>query len=422
MSWSRRQILLGAGVGGVAVVAGLKPSDEGKGHDNYFQQLSQALRTAEVAQPTLIIDQQRLQHNIQQVQQHLAAKNLPVRLVVKSLPCLSLLQVLSQQLRSQRFMVFNLPMLSTVLEHYPQGDFLLGKPIAALALKHWLTDLTNPMLLDRVQWLVDSSARLQEYAELAQAFNYPLKINLEIDVGLHRGGLKTVEELQTVLQQLKQSPLLKLSGLMGYEAHVAKLPTALGMQQKAWDYVQSFYQACQQTIQQAGYDANQMTYNSGGSQTYTLHAQGTVANEIAIGSAFVQPSDFDLPTLAQHQAACFIATPVLKVEQEPLIPALEWARWFRSAWDANNQRGYFIHGGHWLAQPISPAGLRLSELYGRSSNQELWLGSASQQLKVNDYLFFRPQQSEAVFLQFGDIRLYQQSALTQTWPVFTASA
>ena len=163
---------------------------------------------------------------------------------------------------------------------------------------------------------------------------------------------------------------------------------------------------------------------SGGSQTYTLHAQQTYANEISIGTAFVQPSDFDLPTLSQHQAASFIATPILKVLDHALIPALEWADGLRRWWDVNNQRGYFIHGGHWLAQPESPQGLALSGVYGRSSNQELLLGSPTQQLTTDDYVFFRPQQSEAVFLQFGDIVVVdvQAGKIVQRWPVFAASA
>ena len=73
---------------------------------------------------------------------------------------------------------------------------------------------------------------------------------------------------------------------------------------------------------------------------------------------------------------------------------------------------------------MSPQGLALSALYGRSSNQELWLGSASQHLQVNDYVFFRPQQSEAVFLQFGDIALFdkEKSQIVDKWPVFSMSA
>lgn len=424
MKLSRRQLMMATGLGAVATGIALKPSDQGAPHNAYFLAVSQALAKAGLAQPTLIIDQQALDHNIQQVKQATAAHKLPVRLVVKSLPSLALLNYLSQQLNSQRFMVFNLPMLTTVTQAYPQGDFLLGKPLTALAVQEWLRVESNRAALPHIQWLIDSPQRLSEYSELAKQFNVQLRVSLEIDVGLHRGGFVDVGELKQVVQTIKSNPQLQLAGLMGYEAHVGKLPTILNMQQKAWDHFKNTYQQAISILTEAGYEPQKLTLNAGGSPTYTLHAKGTVANEVAVGTAFVQPCDFDLATLNQHKAACFIATPVLKALNPALIPAIEWADGLRRWWDVNNEQGYFIHGGNWLAKPVSPQGLALSGLYGRSSNQELWLGSSSQHLQVNDYVFFRPQQSEAVFLQFGDIVVFdnQQKQISQRWPVFSMSA
>lgn len=424
MKLSRRQLMMATGLGAVATGIALKPSDQGAPHNAYFLAVSQALAKAGLAQPTLIIDQQALDHNIQQVKQATAVHKLPIRLVVKSLPSLALLNYLSQQLNSQRFMVFNLPMLTTVTQAYPQGDFLLGKPLTALAVQEWLRVESNRAALPHIQWLIDSPQRLSEYGELAKQFNVQLRVSLEIDVGLHRGGFVDVGELKQVVQTIKSNPQLQLAGLMGYEAHVGKLPTILNMQQKAWDHFKNTYQQAISILTEAGYEPQKLTLNAGGSPTYTLHAKGTVANEVAVGTAFVQPCDFDLATLSQHKAACFIATPVLKALNPALIPAIEWADGLRRWWDVNNQQGYFIHGGNWLAKPVSPQGLALSGLYGRSSNQELWLGSSSQHLQVNDYVFFRPQQSEAVFLQFGDIVVFdnQQKQISQRWPVFSMSA
>lgn len=426
MKLSRRQLMMATGLGAVAAGIAVKPSDQGAPHNAYFVALSQALTKAGLAQPTLIIDKQALDDNIQQVKQALVSHQpvLPVRLVVKSLPSLALLNYLSQQLNSQRFMVFNLPMLTTVTQSYAQGDFLLGKPLAALAVQEWLRIENNRAALSNIQWLIDSPQRLSEYSELAKQFNVQLRVNLEVDVGLHRGGFADVGELKQVVQTIKNNPQLQLAGLMGYEAHVGKLPTILNMQQKAWHHFKSSYQQAISILTEAGYESQKLTLNAGGSPTYTLHAKDTVANEVAVGTAFVQPCDFDLPTLTQHKAACFIASPVLKALNPALIPAIEWADGLRRWWDVNNEQGYFIHGGNWLAKPVSPQGLALSGLYGRSSNQELWLGSVSQGLQVNDYVFFRPQQSEAVFLQFGDIAVFdgQQKQISQYWPVFSMSA
>lgn len=91
-------------------------------------------------------------------------------------------------------------------------------------------------------------------------------------------------------------------------------------------------------------------------------------------------------------------------------------------WDRNTARAFFIHGGHWLAAPVSPPGLQYSALFGRSSNQELLTGSERVSLTPDDTVFLRPTQSEAVLLQFGDLAVWDGRAISQMWPVFPTSA
>ena len=420
----RRTVLLG-GLAAAATVA-LKPKDHGGSHDDYFRRLSAALTQAQLARPTLIVDQARFAHNIEQVRAALPAgpQQLPARLVVKSLPSLPLLTQAADALKTRRFMVFNLPMLDSILAAWPDADILMGKPVPVLAVRHWLYEERNRAFLPRIQWLVDHPDRLTAYGDLSNVVQTPLRISLELDVGLHRGGLATPADLKAVLAVAKKYPQLQVSGLMAYEAHVGKLPTALGMQDKAWTHVQSMLKGCTQVLRDSGYAPERMTINSGGSLTYRMHAESTLANDISLGSALVLPSDFDKPTLKSHQAAAFIATPVLKITDHALMPGIEWTDPLRCWWDPNAERGYFIHGGHWLADPVSPPGLESSSLYGQSSNQELWLGSATVSLQPDDYVFFRPRQSEAVFLQFGDIAVYdeQNARIVKAWPVFPASA
>jgi D-serine deaminase-like pyridoxal phosphate-dependent protein len=136
----------------------------------------------------------------------------------------------------------------------------------------------------------------------------------------------------------------------------------------------------------------------------------------------VKPRDFDTKTLAQHIPAVFIATPVIKALDKTQIPGLESLSAVMRFLDANSERAFFIHGGHWLAEPESPPGLEFNTLYGRSSNQEILTGSRSVMLKPDDFVFFRPNQSEAVFLQFGDLLVYEDGKIVDRWPTFPVSA
>jgi D-serine deaminase-like pyridoxal phosphate-dependent protein len=165
-----------------------------------------------------------------------------------------------------------------------------------------------------------------------------------------------------------------------------------------------------------------LTLNTAGSPTYRLHDGTGAANEVSIGSAMVKPTDFDTPMLSDLTAACFIATPVIKSGPFQAPDGVEWIGKLAKLWDANQRHGVYIYGGHWLAQPVSPAGLAPSGLIGPSSNQQLLLGSGQQALKPDDFVFMRPTQSEAVLQQFGDIAVYSQGRITDWWPVFPAQA
>jgi D-serine deaminase-like pyridoxal phosphate-dependent protein len=49
-------------------------------------------------------------------------------------------------------------------------------------------------------------------------------------------------------------------------------------------------------------------------------------------------------------------------------------------------------------------------------------GSSKVTLTEDDWVFFRPSQSEAVFLQFGDIAVYDQGEIVERWPVLSQSS
>ncbi|MBL4906605.1 MAG: hypothetical protein JKX94_04060, partial [Sneathiella sp.] len=126
--------------------------------------------------------------------------------------------------------------------------------------------------------------------------------------------------------------------------------------------------------------------------------------------------------LAPFQPASFVASPVLKSLAQTQMAGLEFADGIMRAWDPNTQKTVFIYGGHWMADPIDPPGLRYNSIFGRSSNQEMLNGGENLTIKTDEFVFFRPHQSEAFFLQFGDIAVYKNGAIVDMWPVFPASA
>ena len=424
MNRQRRLLLLTALAAPVAYLAAKKPGRNGGAHNDYFLSVQAALRKAGLFRPTLVIDRHQLAHNLGRLKANLP-KNKKYRVVAKSLPSLPLIREVRLAMNTDRLMVFHQPHLNLVAAQMPDAQMLLGKPMPAGAAKRFFDDhKPNAFRPRQVEWLVDTPERIREYRELAPAVmpkGERLRVNLELDVGLHRGGFGSATDVASAIRELKDDPALEFSGFMGYEAHAAKMPDALGGVQgalaKAWAFYEDCVSAARETLGSA-YDGDALTLNLGGSNTYEYYDESSPGNELAMGSGLVKPTDFDTAGLADHVPACYIATPVLKALDHTDIPGLEALTGLFRAWDPNTARTFFIYGGYWHATPVSPPGLQLNDIWGHSTNQEMLNGSTGVQLGVGDYVFYRPHQSEFVFLEFGDIAVYEGGAIVDSWPVF----
>ena len=422
---NRRTALVGGAIIAGGAIALNRSSDKSAARDPYFLKIQRALVDAKIAQPTLVVDRTRLDSNIDQLMRDLP-EGMGYRIVAKSLPSLDLLEHIRARSGTDRLMTFNLPMLMELSQSMPQVNQLIGKPLPAQAVRNYFTELSpeNAEAATNVQWLVDTPERLNQYAAIADANGVDMAINIELDVGLHRGGMEPGDAMTAMLAQLRASNRLHFSGFMGYEPHIAAIPSALGWQDRvrngAWDIYRAALQSAESQFDPTTIAT--MTRNAAGSPTYRLYKNTEIANEISVGSALVKPTDFDSKLLSAFVPAAFIATPVIKTSDTTQIPGLEFADGAKRMLNDNLEKTVFIYGGHWLAHPEDPPGLSYNSTFGRSSNQEMLNGGDNIDLAPDDFVFLRPTQSEAVFLQFGDIAVYDDGAIVDRWPVFAASA
>lgn len=375
---------------------------------DYFKTLNTALQQANFALPTLIIDQARLDANLAQVKKMLTPKVQP-RLVVKSLGSIELLKYIANDLNCNRFMVFHLPHMPLVLNAFSNANILLGKPMPIKAVQSFY-EQNKTFTQTPIQWLIDSIERLHQYLELAKTLELKLLINIEIDVGLHRGGIQDQTQFRELLNIIQNNPKhLQFSGLMGYDAHVGKIPKVIKSTNKTYEQSQAEYQkyiTCL-TNDFPALNHSNLCFNGAGSPTFGLHTEHSVCNDISFGSMLVKPTDFDLPTLVDFQPAVWIATPVLKklpTTQIPGLALLDKAPTHKNA--------LFVYGGYWMANYAYPEGAQTNSLYGRSSNQELVNVPKSSDIQVDDFVFLRPTQSEAVISQFEQVWLYSNEGFT----------
>lgn len=382
---------------------------------DYFKKLNAALQQADFALPTLIIDQARLNANLAQVKKMLTQKVKP-RLVVKSLGSIALLKYIANELNCNQFMVFHLPHVPLVLNAFSDANILLGKPMPIKAVQSFYQQ-NKASAQAPIQWLIDSIERLQQYLDLAKSLELKLFINIEIDVGLHRGGIQNLTQFRELLILIQNNAKhLQFSGLMGYDAHVGKIPKVIKSTTKTYDQSQAQYQKYIACITNEFPTLNhaELCFNGAGSPTFSLHTDHSVCNDISFGSMLLKPVDFDLPTLAAFQPALWIATPALKKLATTQIPGLALLDKAPSKTNA-----LFVYGGYWMANYVYPEGAQTNSLYGRSSNQELVNVPKSSDIQVDDFVFLRPTQSEAVISQFEQVWLYSDDGFTP-WETFRA--
>lgn len=418
-AFRRKLVLGGLALGVVGTGLALRPGDRGADHSDYFRNVSAALDRQGLARPTMVVDKSTLLRNTATLTADINGRY-DYRVVGKSLPSIPLLELVMKETNTKKVMMFHEPFLRQLAKDLPESDVLIGKPmpVAAAANFYKFYDRNSQFSpSNQLQWLIDSYARLQQYQTLAKGLGTAMRINIELDVGLHRGGVQNNTELVQMLELIESDPLLSFTGFMGYEPHVAKVP---GNKIKARDHAMSLYTEKVDVARQLlGNDLDHLTLNAAGSPTYKYYTDNDfVPNELSAGSCLVKPVDFDLPTLAGHLPASYIATPVLKALDKSELAGVGNLGDLMALWNLNRAKTFFTYGGYWKAKPESPKGISLNPVFGRSTNQEMYNASRSVNLGADDWMFFRPTQSEFVFLQFGDLAIYDDGEIVDMWPVF----
>lgn len=407
-----------------------RPEDAGTPHDAYFAGIERALKDGGIARPALVIDLDRVDANLAAINTHLQPPR-HYRVVDKSLPSPQLIQYVMEKTGSRRVMTFHEPYLTVLFPMLPADvDYLLGKPMPAPAAREFYAALPTASRADaaaRIQWLVDTAERAQEYAALAEAFDVRLRVNAEIDVGLHRGGARDDAELDAIFKVIAANPArLRFSGFMGYDGHLPHVPAVISSHEDAVrdafeDLVARYTHFVEYGKERyPAWFTGEVTLNGAGSKTYRLYTPEHPLNDLAMGSCVVMPSAFDEFTLAEHKPAMFIAAPVLKRRAGFDVPFLDAAAPAAAWWNPNWRMSYYVYGGAWNEALVSPAGIKPNSLTTSAPNENLFPnqnllnGSETAALRVGDFVFYRPKQGDAI-MQFETIYVMRGGKIVDRW-------
>ncbi len=128
---------------------------------------------------------------------------------------------------------------------------------------------------------VDDVRNVEDLSNAVCAAGSKLDVLIEVDVGMGRGGVRSLEEAVTLAQHLAKLPGLKLRGIQGYEGHCMLEPDRTVRIQKAhaaMDYLGSVVDR----LVQAGFACP--VVSAGGTGTYDITGANPLVTEIQAGS------------------------------------------------------------------------------------------------------------------------------------------
>jgi D-serine deaminase-like pyridoxal phosphate-dependent protein len=385
---------------------------------DHWASIARVLRDEGPGHPVMVVDLDALDHNCDVIASRLP-RGKALRLVAKSLPSLPLLEYVGRRMATSRHMVFHAPFIAPTLAANSEIEMLVGKPLPASAARAVLQTRSDEawrrLVASRVIWLIDTHARLAQYTDVARAFGVMLRVAIEIDIGMYRGGFAATD-LDAVLDAIDASGALELAGTMGYDAHVGAVPRLLQDPDEAHRSACAAYGAALDRIH-AHKPTSPLVCNGAGSRTFHRHDDTSPLTEVSIGSAFVMPARFVDTPRADLVPAAMIATPVLRAWDGTSLPGLAATRAWWPRLSSRYERSYFLYGGRWDAEFAWPPGLVENRLYGKSYNQTLVNGPRAHRIEVDDYVLLRPGDSEHVMLHFGDLWVTRGGRLHARWPV-----
>ncbi|PSR11602.1 MAG: amino acid aldolase [Bacteroidetes bacterium] len=251
-----------------------------------------------------------------------------IRLASKSIRCVEVLRLLlAADAQFQGIMAYH-GEEALALAQAGFDDLLLGYPVVDPAL---LRQLGQAVQAGTYLCLMADEVRHLELANAAgAALGVRMPVCLDIDLsqsypGLHfgvwRSGIRTLPDLERILEYLNTLPYVRLDGLMGYEAQLAgvgddtpgqylKNAAIRWLQKRARRPISTWRAAAVAAIEAHGFQLRFV--NGGGTGSLETTRQEAVVTEVTVGSGFYAPHLFDHYRHFQLHPALFYGVPVVR--------------------------------------------------------------------------------------------------------------
>ncbi len=159
----------------------------------------------------------------------------------------------------------------------------------------------------RVTIAVDDPRGAAELSAAAQAAGVVVEVLIEVDVGMSRGGTRTVEQSLTLARAVVDAPGVRLRGIQAYEGHCMSETDRISRTALAQDAMGVAGEHLT-ALRDAGYDARELS--GGGTGTHDITGRNPLVTELQAGS-FVFMDMFHGALVDQFEFALFVASTVV---------------------------------------------------------------------------------------------------------------
>lgn len=369
---------------------------------SYLQSLNQP------GNPVLFLDETEFMKNVSWVKSN--AGNKKIRIATKSVRSRKILEkILKSDSVFQGLMTYD---LREALWLRDEGfkDILMGYPTMDLeALKLLAKDSSEITLM------VDLPEHLNAISEAARLTNKEINVCVDIDLsmdlpfvrfGVFRSRITKKSRLEEFVKELKKHPLIKLKGLMGYEAQIAGVmdkESSLMRTLKSFSIkqLQPKRQELVNYLKTNGFDLSFV--NGGGTGSLLETRTEECVTEITVGSGFYSPVLFDHYRDFKLNPSLFFTLPIIRNPEQDI---------------------YTCFGGGYIASgelssikqptPYLPAGATLLKHEGAGEVQTPFHYKGSEKIAVGDSLILRHAKAGEVCERFSEIKIIKDGKIIDT--------
>ncbi|MFI8931992.1 amino acid deaminase/aldolase [Streptomyces sp. NPDC053474] len=378
--------------------------------------------TAHLDAPLALVDLTAFDANADDLTRRAGGK--PVRVASKSVRCRALLERVLARDGFAGIMSFTLAE-SLWLARSGFDDVLLAYPSADRAAFAELA--ADPKLAAAVTVMVDDPAQLRLIEEARGGGREVVRVCLELDtslrllggrvrIGTRRSPLHEPTQVAALARAIARRPGFRLVGVMAYEGHVAGVGDSVAghpAKSRAVRLMQSTARRelaarRAETIRAVRDAVPGLEFVNGGGTGSVQHtAAEDVVTEVAAGSGLYVPRLFDHYTSFSGRPAALFAQPVVRRPGRGVVTVLG------GGYPASG-----VAGADRSPVPYLPQGLRYSGQEGAGEVQTPLLGSAADDLRIGDKVWFRHAKAGELCERFAELHLVVGDRVTETVPTY----